>query len=135
MKCNWCFRPWHMRKVTVTVWRELGEHRATYPARSTLFRVISPVQVPARVRALGGESKGRLVYSEYPIKSIAVLTIFHFHSLSIAVLTIFHFHSLVSITMSNPDIHWVFTIQKSALRLTSQGSNPRWYLDQTDNQK
>ena len=38
-------------------------------------------QVPARVRVQGGESKGRFVYSEYPIKSIAVLTIFHFHSL------------------------------------------------------
>ena len=52
----------------VTVWRELGEHhRATYLDRSTLFLVVSPVQVPARVRALEGESKGRLVYSEYPM--------------------------------------------------------------------
>ena len=60
------FRPWRVRQVTV--WRELGEHhRATYLARSTLFLVVSPVQVPARVRALGGESKGRLVYSEYPM--------------------------------------------------------------------
>ena len=52
----------------VTVWRELGEHhRATYLARSTLFLVVSLIQVPARVRALGGESKGRLLYSEYPM--------------------------------------------------------------------
>ena len=79
-------------------------------------------QVPARVRAQGGESKGRFVYSKYPIKSIAVWTIFHFNS-------------LLSITMSNPDIHWVFTIHKSALRLTSQCLNLRCHLDRTDDQK
>ena len=36
-------------------------------SRSPLFLVFSSVQVPAMVQALGGKSKGRLVYSEYPM--------------------------------------------------------------------
>ena len=48
--------------------REFGEHnRVTYLARSPLFLVVSSVQVPAKVQALGRKSKGRLVYCEYPM--------------------------------------------------------------------